>query len=358
LHVTSRELLITASASEYRVYFDSKLSNFQFPKNSILLADDRFRMLLQNYELPKIFIEAEEKNKSLETCSNILSQLQELGATKSTIIVAIGGGIVQDVTTLVASLYMRGLPWVYFPTTKMSQLDSCVGGKSSINLKGKKNIVGNIYPPKEIHLDFSFDETLTREALASGFLEGIKISFASGDADFLQNLKIAENYTRPESISRLEISQLVLSQKKHFIEEDEFDTGIRQNLNFGHTFGHAIESATKYSIQHGLAIGLGMLMAIHHPMTVASENVYALKTAVFNIIRFADKASVSPIFEMNEDKFIECFMADKKHVNGNYTVILPNDQGLARVSLPWGEDSPSLIISLLRQLRLELSNEI
>lgn len=358
MHVTSREMVIEASASEYRVFFDSQISDFLFPNNCILLADERFKDLLKKYELPKIFIEAIEKNKSLESCSEILSQIQDFGANKVTTIIAIGGGIIQDVATLAASLYMRGIPWIYFPTTKMSQLDSCVGGKSSINLRGKKNIVGNIYPPNEIHLDFSFDQTLTREAVASGFLEGIKISFAHGESGFLKNLKIAKDYTQPESVPQLEISELVLSQKKYFIETDEFDKGVRQHLNFGHTFGHAIESATNYSIQHGVAIGLGMLMAIRHPNAVMSEEVYALKSAILNIVRFAGQQSISPIFHMDENSFLEGFMADKKHINGNYTVILPNGESLERVSLPWGEDARLLMISLLGQLKLELTDEI
>jgi 3-dehydroquinate synthase len=106
----------------------------KFPINSIFISDSRFHGQLTFSPDKTIFIDANEPNKSLETCVQVLIKLQELGANKNTELVAIGGGIVQDVVTLVASLYMRGISWIYFPTTKMSQLDSCMGGKSSINL--------------------------------------------------------------------------------------------------------------------------------------------------------------------------------------------------------------------------------
>ena len=354
----SRNLLISASLSNYVIFFESSITTFSYPDNSIVLADERFRDLLESHEAPKIFLSVSEEIKSLETCTQILAQLQDLGANRSTTLIAVGGGIIQDIATLVCSLYMRGIDWIFFPTTAMAQLDSCVGGKSSINLKGKKNIVGNIFPPKEIHIDSSFSFTLSNASLASGFLEGVKISFAHSEDGFTQNLETALQYRDFGLIPIMELNKLVLTQKKYFIETDEFDRGIRQNLNFGHTFGHALESASHYSMQHGLAIGLGMIMAIHHPSTFMSKKVQALEAVIINILRMAGKESISSVFKIDNEIFVDAFMSDKKHTHGNYTIILPSEDGLKKSSQPWDDESCYLMTSLLTNLKVKMSHEI
>lgn len=349
---------IDSSMRTYDVMLGSRFAEYIFPNNSIILADARFIDLLIEIEIPKIFIVSLEENKSLETCTEVLEQLNTLGANKATTLVAVGGGIIQDIATLVSSLYMRGIQWVYFPTTKMSQLDSCIGGKSSINLRGKKNLVGNIYPPTSIHLDFTFDSTLSKPALASGYLEAIKISFAHSESGFLQHLMLTQNYESILEVRSLELTELVISQKKHFIEQDEFDQGIRQLLNFGHTFGHALESASNYSIQHGLAIGLGMIMAINHPLSQESDRTRSLEIAIWNILRFAGSESVSSILSIKEDDFISAFLSDKKHKDGNFSVIIPSTDLLSKETHPWNIARSQEIIDLLNHVRVDLLNEI
>lgn len=358
LHDISEELIINSSNGDYRIISNSNILEFDFPVNAIVIADSKFEELLQQISNNKIFLDAIEEKKSLETCVEILSQLHDFGANKSTIIVCIGGGILQDVSTLVASLFMRGIDWIFFPTTKMSQFDSCIGGKSSINLNGKKNLVGNIFPPVEIHIDFSFGATLSQEAVAAGYLEAIKISFAHGKDGFQKHLALANGYKNIENISEFELNRLVLGQKKYFVEKDEFDKGIRQLLNFGHTFGHAIESASGYSIQHGLAIGLGMLMALNHPLSENSKESNELRSAIWNILKFAGFENLLSINNIEEDNFISAFMADKKHSKGSYSIIIPGKNGLEKSSNTWDAYASSLIVGLLNQLRMDISNEV
>jgi len=358
LRDTSRTIEVVSSMHSYEVKLGSRVSDYIFPDNSIVLADAMFNDLLNKVEVPKIFVESHEGNKSLETCIEILEQLNTLGANKATTLVALGGGIIQDIATLVSSLYMRGIRWIYFPTTKMSQLDSCIGGKSSINLRGKKNLVGNIYPPSSIHHDFTFDATLSKPALASGYLEAVKISFAHSQNGFLQHLLITQNYEHILEIQTLELTELVLSQKKHFIEQDEFDQGIRQLLNFGHTFGHALESASSYSIQHGLAIGLGMIMAINHPLSQKSDRSKKLENTIWNILRFAGSESVTSVFNIEEDDFISAFLSDKKHKNGNFSIIVPCADNLSKETHPWNFARAHEIIELLNRVRADLLNEV
>jgi len=349
---------IDSSMHAYEVKIGSRFADYILPNNSVILADAMFIDLLNGIKFPKLFIESLEQNKSLETCIDVLEQLNTLGANKSTTLVVLGGGIIQDIATLVSSLYMRGIKWVYFPTTKMSQLDSCIGGKSSINLRGKKNLVGNIYPPTSIHHDFTFDLTLSKPALASGYLEAIKISFAHSESGFLQHLKLTQNYEHILEIQTLELTELVISQKKRFIEQDEFDRGIRQLLNFGHTFGHALESASNYLIQHGLAIGLGMIMAINHPISQKSERTKKLEIAIWNILRFAGSGSVNSVFNIKEDDFISAFLSDKKHKDGNFSIIVPSADLLTKETHLWNAARSQEIIDLLNQVRADLLNEV
>ncbi len=355
---TYRTIEVASSMHNYEVKLGSKIADYIFPDNSIILADLIFNDLLNEVEIPKIFVNSVEGNKSLETCIEVLEQLNTLGANKATTLVALGGGIIQDIATLVSSLYMRGISWVYFPTTKMSQLDSCIGGKSSINLRGKKNLVGNIYPPSSIHHDFTFDSTLSKPALASGYLEAVKISFAHSDSGFLQHLMITQNYEHILEIQTLDLTELVISQKKHFIEQDEFDRGIRQLLNFGHTFGHALESASNYSIQHGLAIGLGMLMAIKHPFSLESDRTKKLEIAIWNILRFAGSESLTSVLKIKEEEFISAFLSDKKHKDGNFSIIVPSADLLSKETHPWSVARSREVIILLNQVRAELLNEV
>jgi 3-dehydroquinate synthase len=355
---TSKSLEISSTSGTYQIFLDSNLANFQFPADSILISDRRFEGSYTNVSVPAIYVDALEENKTLETCASVLSHLQDLGAKKSTTIICVGGGIVQDISTLVASLYMRGIDWIYFPTTKMSQLDSCIGGKSSINLIGKKNLVGNIYPPKAIHIDFSFDKTLPISALVSGYLEAIKISFAYSREGFQEHQRIARHYRNLSEISESEITSLVLAQKKYFVEKDEFDTGIRQLLNYGHTFGHAIESATSYKIPHGVAIGLGMLMANQHPEVFLGDDVSSLNECIRNLLDPISADFMRVLAKTSSSLFLESFKSDKKHTRDSYNIIIPGESGLKKYTFDRSLENDSLIMNLYDQVRLEFHHEI
>lgn len=355
---TFNSLSVNSSLRDYQIFFNSSIQDYSFTGNTILIADERFRNLFSNLDVSAVYLIASEENKTLEVCTRLLSDLHNFGANKSTKLVAVGGGIIQDITTLVSSLYMRGLDWIYFPTTSMSQLDSCIGGKSSINLHGMKNIIGNIYPPSEIHLDASFYSTLSLSAIASGYLEAIKISFARGKEGFLKHLELSNEYKDIGSIPVPEITELVLNQKKYFVEADEFDQDIRQNLNFGHTFGHAIESASAYEIPHGIAIGLGILMANQHPLCSKSHEVTALNRTIRNLLHQIDLNFSESLNRIQVEEFIQFFLSDKKHGGGNYSIIIAGDGGLEKITQPWDLDSQQLILKLFYDIKMEISHEV
>jgi 3-dehydroquinate synthase len=179
-------------------------------------------------------------------------------------LVAIGGGIIQDITGFIASILYRGMDWVFYPTTLLAQADSCIGSKSSINIGSYKNQIGTFYPPHRVLIVSDVLKSLPWDEVRSGLGEVIKLQLIAGESGFEELMNDLEKVTPKDDggvISKwVERSMAV---KKPYIEEDEWDRGIRNILNYGHTFGHAYESATKYAIPHGIAVLLGILTATY-----------------------------------------------------------------------------------------------
>ncbi|MDB5810202.1 MAG: 3-dehydroquinate synthase [Betaproteobacteria bacterium] len=207
-----------------------------------------------------IIIEATEENKSIEKAIPVLERLVQNKIRRDHTLVAIGGGIVQDLTCFAASTLLRGLPWRFVPTTLLAQADSCIGSKSSINLGATKNILGTFNPPERIYIDAGFLDTLEEKDIHSGIGEIIKVHAIAGVAAFD---RLAADFDRlfTERAVLLAYIRAALVIKQAYIEKDEFDRGIRNIFNYGHSFGHAIESATHYAIPHGIAVTIGMDMA-------------------------------------------------------------------------------------------------
>jgi 3-dehydroquinate synthase len=287
----------------------------------------------------RLVIEAVEENKALENTAQYIVQLRQLGANRDTHLVAIGGGIIQDIVTFIASIYMRGLSWTYLPTTVLSMVDSCIGGKSSINVLGLKNLVGNFYPPQDIFIDPEFISTLDTDMIVGGLFESAKICYAKGPECFKQYLALKPSaHVLPQDMPP--IIGLALTTKKWFIEIDEFDQAERLLLNFGHTFGHAIEAATNFEVHHGIGVGVGMLAACEFsasrfPLNAEGSAAVALlrKHIMQMLLSDAGEPLVAPdAIDLN--KTLEKFEHDKKHRTSAYRVVVPVEDGrLELVSL-------------------------
>ena len=202
-------------------------------------------------------VEASEPQKSFENLTPIFSWLLERGFRRDCELLAIGGGVVQDISCFVASVLLRGVRWHFIPTTLLAQCDSCIGSKSSINIGRFKNQIGNFYPPHGISLAVSVLETLPRDEIRSGLGEAIKLHLLSSESDFAWLREALSGNSR--DLAPIIWSSLRIKQR--YIEADEFDKGVRNLLNYGHTFGHAYESATDYEIPHGIAVTLGVATA-------------------------------------------------------------------------------------------------
>jgi 3-dehydroquinate synthase len=206
-------------------------------------------------------LDAVEKNKNVKAALNICQKMAEKPMKRSDTLISIGGGIVQDVSGFAANIFNRGVKWIYIPTTLLAQCDSCIGGKTSLNFLTYKNILGTFYAPDSIFIDLNFVKTLSMDDYLSGMGELAKFNIMSAkDGIEILEKNIEKLLQRDVETLRFFVERS-LSFKKTFIEEDEYDHGVRNLLNFAHTFGHAFETVSKYAIPHGQAVNLGLIVA-------------------------------------------------------------------------------------------------
>ncbi len=280
-------------------------------------------------------IEAKEENKSLDKFTSYVSHLVKLSVRRGQPLVAIGGGIIQDITCFLATTMMRGLPWVFYPTTLLAQADSCIGSKSSINSGEIKNILGTFTPPEKIIIDVNFLSTLKDEDINSGIGEMIKVHAI--DAPESLN-RIAGNYDKLLSDNNILESYIYdsLLIKKKLIELDEFDQGPRNVMNYGHSFGHAIESATNFEIPHGIAVTIGMDMAnyVSVRLGVSKDEHYQRMHAVMK-----KNYRSSQHVNIDVNLLINALQKDKKNTATQLRLILPNNDGKIEIGLYDNDDN-------------------
>tara|TARA_Y100000591_G_C21816409_1_gene690972 strand:- start:470 stop:1507 length:1038 start_codon:yes stop_codon:yes gene_type:complete len=321
-----KKLKIKSKIHNYDVFFEKKLSSIfkKIPRNSIFLVDKKVKSLfLKKFLKNKIYlcIESNEKNKdfvNLNKCINFFIK----NVSKETKVFAIGGGVVQDITSFLCSIYKRGVDWIFIPTTIISQADSCIGGKTSINFNGIKNQFGNFYPPKKIILNPKFISKLPKKQLYSGLGEMGHYYFLSNYKNYIfykNNLKKISNRIK------INLNDLIfrsLKIKKIYIEKDEFDKDERLKLNYGHTFGHALEKLT--NLPHGIAVAHGMNIANYISLGFGfiSQKKFNEMNETLNYIINDYK-----IRNINLDNFLKLLKKDKKSTKKNIRVILTKNIG-------------------------------
>jgi 3-dehydroquinate synthase len=271
-----------------------------------------------------LIIEANENNKSLDKCRTIIEILVDRNMRRDEQLVAVGGGIIQDVTAFSASILYRGINWSFFPTTLLAQADSCIGSKTAINLGDKKNLVGNFYPPADVFIDASFLNSLTIEDIKSGIGEILHYYLYAKSPLFDELISNYEMIIGNRNLLSKYIRES-LKIKKTVIQNDEFDRGERNKFNYGHTFGHAIESVTDYAIKHGQAVTVGMDLANYVSMEIGF-----MSSEIFHNLHV--KLSINfPDFDwsgIDFDRYFELLTKDKKNVGSNVGCILARDSGI------------------------------
>jgi len=298
--------------------------------DAIYMVDERLAGTLPKSVTRKILIEANEGNKSLEKMPEVLLKMREAGANRTSHLVAIGGGVIQDIATFTASIYMRGIPWTYMPTTLLGMADSCIGGKSSINMLGYKNLVGNFYPPERVLIDMAFIQTLNADQVVGGLFEAAKICYARGYQEFLAYLQ--ESPTFPMSADNAQrVIVRALKTKKWFIETDEFDQKERLLLNFGHTFGHAMETALGYRLWlHGEAVAAGMVVAADLSARLGRIDAVATQRITRILERCGLPTRLAP--GLSAQGVRELMGVDKKSKSGRLRLVLLDAIGSANIA--------------------------
>jgi 3-dehydroquinate synthase len=324
----SEQLLIQSHCGPYTVHFDDA----RVPDPALLLTGDPHFLIDANVarlyqrdlggilDRPStIVIEATESNKSLANTIPIFEHLVSARVRRDHTLVAIGGGIIQDITCFIAGTLLRGLSWQFVPTTLLAQADSCIGSKSSINLGATKNVLGTFNPPRDVFIHAGFLDTLETQDIQSGIGEIIKVHAIDGRAAFD---RLAHDHDRllEDRALLLRYVRDALRIKQRFIEQDEFDRGIRRIFNYGHSFGHAIESATNFRVPHGIAVTIGMDTA----------NYVASRRGLLPIEQYH---RMHPVLRLNYQEYaatpipiealMSALMRDKKNTTAALGLILP-----------------------------------
>ncbi len=271
-----------------------------------------------------LLVEAVEDNKSLDRFPAYVQHLVDRGVRRDHVLIAVGGGIIQDITAFLAATLLRGVPWRFLPTTLLSQADSCIGSKSSINAGATKNILGTFTPPQRIDVSTRFLRTLEERDVRSGVGEILKVHAIDGPQRF--DL-VAESYERlfADDAAMAAAIRRALAIKKDYVERDEFDRNVRNVFNYGHSFGHAVESATKFAVPHGIAVTIGLDMAnwLAAKLGVGAEAHYRRMHPVLRANYAGFESVPVPHFA-----FMAALSRDKKNVGrGTVTLILPDAEG-------------------------------
>jgi 3-dehydroquinate synthase len=336
--LVSDQLVIQSHKGPYTVSIDDeafRLLDSEISSGHHFVVDQRVadlhaQALQKVLSAPSVLrIEATEANKSLDRFSSYVEHLVSRSIRRDHVLVAIGGGIVQDIVCFLAATLLRGLEWHFYPTTLLAQADSCIGSKSSINVGGIKNILGTFTPPARVRITTRVLATLDERDVRSGIGEMLKVHAIEGHESFD---RIASDYAVLQKDSQLMCHYIrrSLEIKKDIIEQDEFDRGIRNVMNYGHSFGHAIEAATDFIVPHGIAVTIGMDMANYVAFRLgrASLEHYNRMHPILAANYAGSEKTEIPI-----DSFMSAIAKDKKNKGPDLVLILPDPEGgVARVS--------------------------
>ncbi len=296
-----------------------------------------------------------ERYKNLSVAFKIYDKLLQLEVHRDCCIIAFGGGVIGDLAGFVAATYMRGTYLVHVPTTLLAQVDSSIGGKTSVNHPKGKNLIGVFYQPLFVHADVETLMTLPQKEITTGLAEVIKYGVIE-DEDFFKFLESNSHQLNTKAFedkdtlkAALKVWQTIVTEsckiKSNIVEQDEKETGIRMVLNFGHTIGHAVETVTKYRIyNHGEAVAIGMVAA----SMIAKEMGMLDGTSVSRIKQLLEKLKLPTSIEgLRAERIIRSLRVDKKIREGKIKFVLPKKIGKVEVR----DDVP---LSMVRRVLKEI----
>ena len=287
---------------------------------------DKLTSILDGFNVQTVILPDGEEFKKLETLNKVFDALLEAKFDRTSTLIALGGGVIGDITGFAAASYQRGVGFIQVPTTLLSQVDSSVGGKTGINHELGKNMIGAFYQPKAVIIDVNTLDTLSNQEFSAGMAEVIKYGLL-GNADFLSMLEAnIESIMARKKDLIIEVIFNCCQDKARIVELDEFEKGKRALLNLGHTFGHGIENAFGYgNYLHGEAVSIGMVMAaklsedegnLSHEETLRVESILSKADLPISINKTIDSETL-----------ITAMSLDKKSIDGKIRLVLLKSLG-------------------------------
>lgn len=319
-----RELISSIGAEIKKIYSNKKIAIITDENVNKFYGDNIKENLEENgFIIKKIVLEPGEKSKSINTLLNIYDSLLDFGITRGDLIIALGGGVIGDLTGFAAATLLRGIPFVQIPTSLLAQIDSSIGGKVAIDLPKGKNLVGSFYHPEAVFIDPDMLKTLEKRFLHDGMAEVIKYGCIRDKNLFYDLLSYSDEEELMNNMDR--VIYTCCSIKKEIVEKDEKDTGDRMLLNFGHTIGHAIEKYFNYEkYTHGEAVALGM-----YAITKKSEEMGITKEGTLNVLReILSVYNLEYEIELkNKENILNTIALDKKSKGQFINIILIKEVG-------------------------------
>ncbi len=305
-------------------YYLSEFSNAQ----KFILTDENvfshYTHWFKNYTT--IVVKAGEEQKRLNVVEQVINQLLEYGADPSSILIGVGGGVICDLGGFIASIYMRGIPFCAVPTTLLAQVDAAIGGKTGVNTAQIKNVMGTFKQPQFTLIDTTFLKTLPTQELINGMAEVVKHACIA-DSDyfnFLETNLIKILALEPEALKTTITRSIEI--KKKIVEQDPEESGLRKILNFGHTFGHAIEK--HYRVPHGFAVAKGMMIANQ----IAEEMGMISQEQSLRVEKICQQIGLQPSLNgINMGELFPYIIKDKKKTGAQLSLILLNKIGNAQI---------------------------
>jgi len=314
--------------TSYDITIDT-LKNMIFDRKVVLVTNPTISALHLDYltskidakELSIVTIPDGEEYKRMNTLETILEHCFEHKLNRSSLLIAFGGGVIGDMTGFAASIYQRGIDFIQIPTTLLSQVDASVGGKTGINNKYGKNLIGAFYQPIAVNIDPHFLTTLPKREFGAGVAEIVKMA-VTFNSDFFKWLE--ENDLNDEENIKIAIAKSV-ETKAWVVSQDEKERGLRAALNYGHTFGHVIENETNYDTYlHGEAVGIGMCMA----NALAVKIGYMTQEDSNRVTALLEKYNIPTTYNIKDvEDFYEHFFLDKKSLDNKIKFIVPKGIG-------------------------------
>lgn len=290
------------------------------PYRTVVITDSTVEDLWLNdilslIDAETVTIPEGEENKSLEHVKNIWSKLLEMDFTRKSLVIALGGGMITDISAFISSTFKRGTELGLIPTTLLAQVDASIGGKTGINFKGK-NMIGTFYEPDFILIDPVFMETLPEEEIKNGFGEIIKYALLSGDIYEL----LQENDERTD----VELIRRCVEFKTKIVQEDLREADLRRILNLGHTIAHGIEKLSNYEIKHGEAVSIGLMVN-----SLIAEDMYGHDPSATEDM--LDRFDLPRQHDLSPKEILDSMRGDKKNWFDDIVMVLPKDIGEVEV---------------------------